>query len=275
MQLKPPLVTIITITRNSERTISQTMASVLNQDYKNIEYLIIDGMSKDRTLEIAKSFADSRMRIISEPDNGISDAMNKGIRLASGEIIGIIHSDDYYLPHAIAAAVSAILATGAVWAYGQIEYIDSYNQSLYISGQPFNLNKLKRFMMIPHPSVFMKRQVYEDLGPFKAEFKLAMDYELCLRISLKYQPTFIPSVMAKMRLGGASSASLASEFRVADEVLLIKQQLLGKSLPAFLYCVWTKAKATIRRTILRCPYICLLVPKIRKWVNPNFVRTTD
>lgn len=211
-------VTIITATCNSAETIADTLASVSSQDHPAIEHLIIDGKSKDDTLGVVSRFPHVA-RIVSEKDQGIYDAMNKGIRMASGEIIAILNSDDFYAsPDIVSTVARKFEETGCDAVYGDLIYVDKDDTGKVIrrwrSGQ-YTENAFKWGWMPPHPTLFVRRSVYEKYGLFNLDLGTASDYELMLRLIHKYRIrlAYIPEVMVKMRAGGASNDGVLSRIR--------------------------------------------------------------
>lgn len=191
---------IVTVTYNSEKTLRETIESVRQQGYRDYEYIIVDGGSTDRTLEIIKESEDTVTRWISEPDRGISDAFNKGIRMATGEIIGIINSDDLLAPDALQIIADNIeqdtdVVYGNAISFGKD--IDDYVE------KPSGLQGLYHSMTIIHPATFVTKRAYEQYGVFEVELKCCMDRELLLRMytkGAKFQ--YINHVLAKVRQGG-------------------------------------------------------------------------
>lgn len=204
MSIVSPKISIITVVYNGEETIERTIQSVINQTYKNIEYIIIDGQSNDGTLEVIDKYRSYIDKVISEPDNGIYDAMNKGIEQASGDIIGIINSDDWYEPDTVEKIVEQFensdfdLIYGNVW---EIEEDGSRNKN-----KIYQLEDIWCGMIIPHPSVFIKTSIYQKWGYFDLSYKLSADFDLMLRLyvhGVKFG--YINSVLANYRKGGRSS----------------------------------------------------------------------
>jgi glycosyltransferase involved in cell wall biosynthesis len=199
-------VSIITPCLNSEKTIRQTIESVLNQSYYNIEYIIVDGGSKDKTLQIIEEYIPlfkGRMRYVSEKDKGIYYAMNKGIKLSHGGLIGIINSDDYYEPMAVEKVVSQYYKGKSQVIYGYLRVLKN-DKTLYIETASHNRNS--HISMIPHPTCFVSRDVYSKYGLFNTHFKLASDYELLMRLYREdVQFIQIKDVLVNFRKGGASS----------------------------------------------------------------------
>lgn len=200
-----PLVSIITVVYNGEKYIKETIESVINQTYNNIEYIIIDGGSKDRTIDIIKSYENVIDYWISEKDNGIYDAMNKGIKLCKGEIIGLINADDWYELNTIKLIVeNYLLSDKEKVLHGYINVItDNYDS--YISENIKNMKILKKGMILNHPTVFVPNKLYEKYGLFSTKYKIASDWELMLRFYLSNVGFIeIKNVLTNFRLGGAS-----------------------------------------------------------------------
>jgi glycosyltransferase involved in cell wall biosynthesis len=206
-------ISVITATYNSAATVRDTLTSVRQQDYTDVEHIIVDGRSSDGTLEIVANFPHIA-RIVSEKDKGIYDAMNKGIRIATGEVIGILNSDDIYIDRSVLSAVAKAFADPAVMTvYADLQYVYPENldriKRTWITG-PFRKKSFYYGWMPPHPTFFVRKEVYERIGLFNTDLRTAADYELMLRILVKHGvPTFyIPRVIVKMRAGGMSNASL-------------------------------------------------------------------
>ena len=199
-------ISIITVVYNGKKTIEQTINSVLGQTYDDIEYIIIDGDSTDGTQEIVRSFGNKIACFISEKDNGLYDAMNKGIRHSNGEIIGIINSDDWYVADAIDNIVKAFEETDADVVYGGMEIVHKGGYCSKLKNG--KLEDILFRMTIPHPTAFVKRSVYERIGLFDLQYKIVADYDLFLRMYLSgihlYQ---IPKTIAYFRDGGISSTN--------------------------------------------------------------------
>ena len=204
--MKKPLISIITPTLNSERFIKENLISIRNQSYKNIEHIIIDGGSTDNTLSIIKEL-DKEAIVVSEPDKGIADAFNKGIHLASGEILGIINSDDYY--DDVLQDVAEVYKNFDLnfILHGDIRF---FNNNKSCRKRPRPLPNLFFYIDIPyhHPTVFVPRKIYEDVGLFNQHYKIAMDYDFLLRAKMKgYEFRYLPKVIAHFRLGGAANVN--------------------------------------------------------------------
>ncbi len=203
-----PKISIVTITYNSEATVEETIKSVVAQDYPNVEYIIIDGASKDSTLAIVDKYRDKIAKVVSEPDKGISDAFNKGIKNATGDIIGIINSDDVLLPGAL-STVAAAYEEGVGVYRGNIFVWDSEND-VKIQACPsmkFPLHTFKK-RIVCHQSTFVAKWAYDKYGVFKTHFKFMMDVDLLIRFyeaGVKFKN--IPTELAMFRLGGVTSSS--------------------------------------------------------------------
>jgi glycosyltransferase involved in cell wall biosynthesis len=216
-----PLVSIVTIVYNGERYIADTIKSVAGQTYPDIEYIIVDGGSTDNTLAIVEQWGTRIAAVISEKDRGISDAFNKGIRRATGSIIGIINADDWYQPDAVEKAVQYL--DGYDVAYGDLQQWKDGHPDFIVKGDH---HLLTREMTVNHPTVFVRRECYERLGMFDEQYKCAMDYDLMLRLFTGgCRFIHIGSVLANMRWGGMSDA----QWKLGcSETLRIKDRYLPK-----------------------------------------------
>lgn len=211
-------ISIITATYNSVATIVSCMESVLQQTYPNIEYVIIDGQSTDNTLEMAQHIKSkspqANIVIQSEADNGIYDALNKGIALATGDVIGFVHSDDVLAnPNTIKNIVAGLSYPNVSGVYGDLQYVtkeDTDKVVRYWQSQDFKPKLLKKGWMPAHPTLYLKRDVYVKHGGFNLDYKIAADYDFILRVfkDKNYTFKYLPEVIMKMRTGGASNRSL-------------------------------------------------------------------
>ncbi|MGN6492500.1 MAG: glycosyltransferase family 2 protein [Agriterribacter sp.] len=209
---------IITATYNSSETIRDTLTCVQQQDYGNVEHIIVDGLSKDNTLNIVKTFPHVA-KIVSEKDKGIYDAMNKGIRCATGDVIGILNSDDVYASKEVLSLVAKAFEDPAVQAtYANLEFVLRNDLDKVVRRWKAGTYSKKSFYygwMPPHPTFFVRKEVYEKVGLFNINLGSAADYELMLRILLKNNipATYINHVLIKMRVGGVSTASLSNRLK--------------------------------------------------------------
>ena len=215
---------IITIAFNAADTIKDTVESVLSQqlDGFDLEYIVIDGASSDATLAILTPFQD-RITLISEPDQGIYDAMNKGISNASGDYIGILNADDMYASEDVLQRVTDLFKSSrAESVYGDLVYVDRDDPTkvtrTWNSG-PFKRSAFLQGWMPPHPTFFVRKSVYDAHGLFSLQLRSAADYELMLRFLFKTGITtaYLPSTLVRMRLGGLSNASLGNRWRANRE----------------------------------------------------------
>ena len=207
-------ISIITPTYNSAKTLSRTIDSIISQNYKDIEYIVMDGGSSDGTQDIVLGYKDRLgIKFISEKDEGIYDAMNKGIRLATGDIIGILNSDDFYNNESLLSDVAQAFNDESIEAvYGDISYFgnDINKVTRYWKAGEYKESKLNNGWVIPHPALFVRKSMYDKCGLFNIDFKIAADYEFILRILKVYkiQIKYIPKVFVRMFNGGNSGSSL-------------------------------------------------------------------
>lgn len=205
-------VSVITVCYNSEATIRDTIESVLSQDYSEIEYIIIDGASNDNTMEIINEYSDDISLVISEPDKGIYDAMNKGIKLASGEVVGILNSDDFFTSSSSITKVVSGFSEGIDAVYADLIYVKQNNKDIFsrlYSSSSFALWKIRFGFMVPHPTFYAKRKLFEKLGYYKLNYRVAADFELMARFFKSgIIAKRVDEVIVSMREGGISSAGL-------------------------------------------------------------------
>lgn len=200
-------ISIITVCLNSVNTIEDTIKSVIGQKDEKVEYIIIDGGSIDGTLDILNKYKDVIDIIVSESDQGIYDAMNKGILLSKGEVIGIINSDDWYEPGVLKKVWKCFCDLDVDIVYGKMNIINEHGEKKLLI--PRDLNKMRFQMVIPHPTVFVRKTIYEKYGFFSLKYKIAADYELMLRFYVKdIKFIFMDEVLANFRLGGVSRQQL-------------------------------------------------------------------
>ena len=211
-------ISIITATYNSSSTIARCIASVNEQTYQELEHLIIDGSSTDNTLEIIQKTPNRVTQILSEPDKGIYDALNKGIQLATGEIIGFLHSDDCFqssktIENIVREFSSHLQSDCPDAVYGDLVFVDkkaTQEVVRYWRSKPFHTKLLWQGWMPPHPTLFMKREVYEKHGKFNINLKCAADFDYILRVfrDPSLHMTYLPEVITRMRVGGLSTRGL-------------------------------------------------------------------
>lgn len=221
-------ISVITATYNSGKTLRDTIESVLNQDYPDIEYIIIDGASKDNTTDIIREYEcrfNGRLKWISEPDKGIYDAMNKGIAMATGDIVGILNSDDFYTSNNILATVASAFKNNSIDAvYGDIHYVNDNDLKKcvrYYSSKAFKRWQMRLGLMPAHPSFYCRKKLYEKYGGFDLSYKVAADFECLLRLIFvhKIRTQYIPMDFVTMRTGGASTSGLTSHKQILKDHL--------------------------------------------------------
>lgn len=218
--MKGPLVSIVTPTLNSERFIRDNIKSVLSQTYPGIEHIIADGGSTDNTLSIVREMEPEAV-IISEPDKGIADAFNKGIKKSSGDIIATLNSDDYYAgDFAIQRVVDAFAARPDVKVvYGKVNCFDPESgRTVFVFGKPFHPQKTSITQIISHPAFFVTRDAHKAIGDYSVDYKVAMDHDYFLKAIRRYEPLFIDEILTMMRWGGLSTKN---SYRAHREVYRI------------------------------------------------------
>lgn len=217
-QKEMPLVSIITVCRNSEKTIRKTIDSVLNQIYENYEYVIIDGVSTDETLKIIKEFEprfSGRMKWISEPDNGLYDAMNKGIKMAKGEWIHILNSDDFYVD---ADCWAKAIPRLKIEMTNYLTMLQRFSDGDKVYKFYPNKWKLYYSAYLPHPTLIVHKKQYEKIGLLNTQYKIAADHDLIMRLVSNYPMNYIDSPFVCMLIGGTSSQNIERSFKEFREI---------------------------------------------------------
>lgn len=223
-------ISIITASFRSESTIIDTLRSVNMQTYENIEHIVVDGASNDRTLEIVQSEGKRVAQVLSERDNGIYEAFNKGLALANGEIIGFLNSDDFYCTENVIEKVIKTFEDESVEAcYGDLVYVDRNNTeriTRHWKSRSYSAGIFKNAFHPAHPTLFLRKSVYEKAGKFNLTYRIAADYEFMLRIfhQLNIKSIYIPEILVKMRTGGASGESIQSIRRQNKEIFNALEQ---------------------------------------------------
>jgi len=218
-------ISIITVCFNSAVTIEQAFQSVLSQDYPNIELIVVDGASTDGTIDIIENYKDQIGAYVSEPDKGIYDAMNKGIALATGDVIGILNSDDFYSSNSIVSQVATALGDPSVDAvYGDVAIVSPRNIEKivrYYSSESFRPEGFAYGYMPAHPTFYTWKKYYEKQGGFKIDYHIAADYELLIRFLVKdkLKAKYLKLNMVTMRLGGRTSSSIYGYYILNKEVI--------------------------------------------------------
>ena len=207
-------VSIITVCLNSADTIEDTIKSAISQDYKNIEHIVVDGGSTDGTLDVIGRYKGKIAKVISEPDEGIYDAMNKGIRLATGDVVGFLNAGDFYaVETAISQVVTSFQKNDCEVVYADLEYVAENNPGKTVRrwiSRPYQSGLFKKGWHPPHPTFFAKKIIFDKYGGFDLSYDIGADYELMLRFLEKHsvKSCYIPSVLVKMRSGGISNKNL-------------------------------------------------------------------
>lgn len=219
-------ISVVTAVFNSERTVSHAIKSVADQDYDHVQHLVQDGDSSDNSIsEIMKSNHEN-LEFISEPDLGIYDAFNKGINRASGDVIGFLHSDDFFPNTSVLSTIATAFQDQNIeCVYGDLDYVSYHDPKKTIRrwrSEKFSSSQLKKGWMPPHPTLYLRRSVFDRIGLFDTNFEISADYDFVLRYfstlaGRESSALHIPQVLYKMRLGGASNSSLSKIFRKMKE----------------------------------------------------------
>lgn len=220
-------ISLITVTYNSGSTLEDTIKSVLSQNYNNIEYIVVDGLSKDNTVNIIREYEpqfEGRMKWISEKDHGIYDAMNKGVRMATGDIVGILNSDDFFTANDVLEKVAAGFDEQTDAVYGDIHFVksnDLRHSVRYYSSKIFKPSLMKMGFMPAHPSFYCRKRCFDQFGYYKTDYKIAADFDLLLRFIYvnKINIRYLPIDMVTMRMGGASTDGWRSRWVTMSEHL--------------------------------------------------------
>jgi glycosyltransferase involved in cell wall biosynthesis len=218
-------ISLLTVSYNSADTIQDTIESVRSQDYKDIEYIVVDGNSTDGTVDIIRHNSGRISKWISEPDKGIYDAMNKGIALCTGEVVGILNSDDFYSNNQIISQIANAFEDSSIDAvYGDLVFVDPGNLNKVVRAYSSKNWMPKKFawgFMPAHPTFFVRRKYYHSIGLFKTDYKISADYELLIRFLAvnKLNCQYLPLQMVKMRKGGVSSRGIRSNYILNEEII--------------------------------------------------------
>lgn len=245
-------ISVITATYNSGRTIGDTLESVLRQTYSDVELIVVDGASRDDTMDVVRRYEPrfgGRLHWTSEPDRGIYDAMNKGIARATGDVIGILNSDDFYTSDTVLERVAEAMAGGDVDAvYGDIHYVrdgDLRRCVRYYSSRPFRRGLMRLGFMPAHPSFYCRREVYERCGTFDTTYRVAADFENLLRLIYvnRIRTRYLPVDFVTMRTGGASTSGLSSHRQIMrDHLRALRSNGVWSCTPLlglrYIYKIW-------------------------------------
>lgn len=212
-------ISVVTVCFNSAATVADTLRSVAEQDYDAVEHIVVDGASKDATLDVVAKTPNRISRLISEPDQGIYDAMNKGLALATGDIVGFLNSDDVFADAESLAEIARVFENTAVDAcYGDVLFVaadDPHRTIRYWQAGAYSPGSLARGWMPPHPTFYVRRSIYEQTGGFDLAYRLQADFDMAIRLveAGGLRMHYIPRTLVRMRMGGASNASIGNVVR--------------------------------------------------------------
>jgi glycosyltransferase involved in cell wall biosynthesis len=229
-------ISIITVVWNNEKTIKDAIESVLGQTYKDIEYIIIDGASSDGTVEVVKSYGNKISKFLSEPDNGLYDAMNKGIALATGDVVGILNSDDFYIDNGVIERVmKEFEKSQADSVFADLVYVKSDNLNKvvrYYDSSHFTPQRFAYGWMPAHPTFFVRRWVYEKYRLFRTDLKIAADFDILARFlyTHKISYSYMKEVLVKMRLGGVSTSLSSIWINNIEQLRICRQNSIDTNI---------------------------------------------
>ncbi len=251
-------ISIITVVWNNINTINDTINSVLSQNYNNIEHIVIDGGSTDGTLSLLRSRRDQLSALVSEPDDGIYDAMNKGIELAKGEVIGFLNSDDFYFNNEVISKVAREFTKDQFLEanYADLIYVDQIDTSKiirYFKSSEFKQGLFLKGWCPPHPTFFVRKSVYKRYGNFNLNYNLASDVDIMMRFLEKYRikSLYTPEIWVKMRMGGVSNKNLKNIWLQNKEILnsFYKNGLKVNPIAFFVYKIISRFQQYIKKQI--------------------------
>jgi glycosyltransferase len=227
-------ISVITVTQNCNQTVTDCISSVATQTFKNHEHIIVDGASTDGTLDTLMENANHFSRLISEPDDGIYHALNKGLGLATGEVVGFLHADDFYAHRHVLTHVAEAFADPTVCAvFGDLQYVSAIDPTKVIRkwvSSPFTSCALAKGWMPPHPTLYVRKQFYRNIGGFDTNYLIAADYDSMLKLFNlpEFKSNYLPEVMVKMRLGGVSNRSLKNIFlKTLEDYKILRKSKFG------------------------------------------------
>ena len=228
-------VSIITVVLNRENVIKSCIESVASQDYPNVEHVIIDGGSQDGTLDLISPFLGEHVKLVSEQDDGLYDAINKGINLATGSIVGLLHSDDVFASrHTVSNVVEEFKKSTCSAVYGDVEFFRFVSDGRKVITRRWHAGtydkaKLDRGWMPPHTSLFTRRSVYQELGDFNTSYEISADYDFVLRMLVNnYKMNYLPTVLVQMGVGGKSTESFRNQItKFIEDFRVIRSNNVG------------------------------------------------
>lgn len=245
---------IITVCFNSAATVRDTIESVLSQDYPEIEYIIVDGDSQDGTMKIVAEYRDQISTVISEPDHGIYDAMNKGISAATGDVVGILNSDDFYTDSTVVRRlIEQMEAAETDCVFADVVYVDPTNTDRVLrhyDSSRFHPGRLRYGWMPAHPSLMLKRDFYNRYGGYALDYKIAADFEMVARLFHTAGATYVylPNAVIKMRVGGISTKGFRARWTLNNEIVkACRSNGIRTSLPLVLLKIPLKLLELVRR----------------------------
>jgi glycosyltransferase len=229
-----PKISLITAVYNNASTLDATLTSIASQKYENLEYIIVDGGSTDGSQEILKKYSRLVTTLISEKDSGIYDALNKGLKAATGDIVGFLHADDHFASETVLKTIAeAFKDPGVSGLYSDLDYISPSGTVIrHWQSRAFSKQMLPEGWMPPHPTLYLRKSIYDQVGLFDLQYKIASDYDMVLRVFTlpNAQFQYLPVVTVKMRIGGASNRNIQRILRKSTEDFLIAKRA---GLPAF------------------------------------------
>ncbi len=231
-------VSIVTVVKNSSGTIKETIESVLGQTYENIEYIVVDGGSNDGTVDLVKKYKNKVVKFISESDDGIYDALNKGIQLATGDVIAILHSGDLFYDRTVVSdMVNRMTDTGAEFCFSDLIIVDRAGENIlrYYMAHYYKQWLFRIGWLPPHPTCFINKSLFNEFGLYSTKYEVAGDFDFLVRIfyGRKINWTYLNRVTVKMRYGGASNSGWRSKKRNAQEISQVLRDNNVFSLPVF------------------------------------------
>lgn len=267
-----PVVSIITVVLNGESHIERTIKSVLTQTYKNIEYIIIDGGSVDRTIEIIRGYEEKIFYWLSEPDNGIADAFNKGICVSHGEFINLVNADDWMSPNQIEFGVAALMDSTADFSFGDLFFHDAEGRVLYrIAGDPDYWKVIhSKLSELNHPTMLVRRSAFERVGLFDTQYRCAMDYEWIRRLHFyNGRGIYVKAVLGHMMVGGVSDESFIKTLKEVRDISISYGQPKWRS---YLLFVFRGIKGSVRHLIeIKLP--AKIYNTLRRLINCRFANS--
>jgi glycosyltransferase involved in cell wall biosynthesis len=251
-------ISVITVSYDSKATIVETLASVAAQSHVDFEHIVIDGASTDGTLDVLQAHRSQLAVLVSQPDAGIYDAMNKGIAVARGDIVGFLNADDFYAHDRVLETVAYCFAEDSKLdaCYSDLMYVDQLDSSRtvrYWQSNPFVPGSFSRGWCPPHPTLFVRRSVYERFGGFDLTYRIAADVELMMRFleAHKVRVKYVPGIWVNMRMGGTTNKNLRNVWIQNQEVLraLKSHRLAANLLGFFVHKLWSRGLQFVRRPV--------------------------